>query len=107
VEPIDTPEVVVEGGKIERAHQLGAGHVRSVRRCRSAVGIVRSRFQDPPVAVVAGCGGIFQALVDRGGEAAAAGRWGLAESARLFAPCHRFRAGEFDRERLQRRLIPL
>jgi transposase len=49
----------------------------------------------------------FQALVDRGGEAAPIGRWGLAESERLFALWHRFRAGEFDRSELRRRLIPL
>jgi transposase len=49
----------------------------------------------------------FQALVDRGGEAAPVGRWGLAEIARLFALWHRSRAGEFDRPELQRRLVPL
>src|SRR5215217_6724477 len=49
----------------------------------------------------------FQALVDRGGEAAPIGRWGLAETERLFALWHRFRAGEFDRQELRRRLIPL
>jgi transposase len=49
----------------------------------------------------------FQSLVDRGGEAAPIGRWGLAEVARLFAVWHRFRAGECRREELQRRLIPL
>ena len=49
----------------------------------------------------------FQALVDRGGEAESIGRWGLAEIERLFALWHRFRAGEFDRTELQRRLIPL
>jgi transposase len=49
----------------------------------------------------------FQALVDRGGEAESIGRWGLAEIERLFALWHRFRAGEFGREELQRRLIPL
>jgi transposase len=46
-------------------------------------------------------------LVDRGGQAAPIGRWGLAEIERLFALWHRFRAGEFDRMELQRRLIPL
>jgi hypothetical protein len=46
-------------------------------------------------------------LVDRGGEAAPIGRWGLAENDRLFALWHRFRAGEFDRKELRRRLIPL
>ena len=49
----------------------------------------------------------FQGLVDRGGEAEPIGRWGLAEIERLFALWHRFRAGEFDRQELQRRLIPL
>lgn len=49
----------------------------------------------------------FQGLVDRGGEAGPVGRWGLAEIERLFALWHRFRAGEFGREELQRRLIPL
>ncbi len=49
----------------------------------------------------------FQGLVDRGGEAEPIGRWGLAEIERLFALWHGFRAGEFGREELQRRLIPL
>jgi transposase len=49
----------------------------------------------------------FQALVDRGGEAEPIGRWGLAESERLFVLWHDFRAGEYDRKALQRRLIPL
>jgi transposase len=49
----------------------------------------------------------FQALVDRGGEADPIGRWGLAEIERLFVLWHRFRAGECDRQELQRRLIPL
>src|SRR3954449_12914393 len=49
----------------------------------------------------------FQALVDRGGDAEPTGRWGLAEIERLFALWHRFRAGEFDRKELRRRLIPL
>jgi len=49
----------------------------------------------------------FQALVDRGGEAEPIGRWGLAEIERLFALWHRFRAGEFDRLELRRRLVPL
>jgi transposase len=48
----------------------------------------------------------FQSLVDRGGEAAPIGHWGLAEIERLFALWHRFRAGEFDRKELQRRLVP-
>jgi transposase len=49
----------------------------------------------------------FRALVDRRGEAAAIGHWGLAEMERLFVLWHRFRAGEYDRKELQRRLIPL
>src|SRR5439155_17861228 len=49
----------------------------------------------------------FQALVDRGGAAEPVGHWGLAEIDRLFRLWHRFRAGEFDRPELQRRLIPL
>ncbi len=49
----------------------------------------------------------FQALVDGGSEAEPIGRWGLAEIERLFALWHGFRAGERDREELQRRLIPL
>ncbi|HEX2092423.1 MAG TPA: IS66 family transposase, partial [Longimicrobiaceae bacterium] len=49
----------------------------------------------------------FQGLADRGGEAEPIGRWGLAEIERLFAFWSRFRAGEFDRLDLQRRLVPL
>jgi transposase len=49
----------------------------------------------------------FQGLVDRGGEAEPIGRWGLAESERLFALWYCFRAGEFNRKELRRRLIPL
>jgi transposase len=49
----------------------------------------------------------FQGLVDRSGEAEPIGRWGLAEIERLFALWHRFRAGEFGRDELRRRLIPL
>jgi transposase len=49
----------------------------------------------------------FEALVDRGGQAMPTGRWGLAEIERLFALWHRFRAGEFDRQELRRRLVPL
>jgi transposase len=49
----------------------------------------------------------FQGLVDRGGETEPVGRWGLAEIERLFALWHRFRAEDFDRKELRRRLIPL
>ena len=49
----------------------------------------------------------FQALVDRGGEAEPVGPWGLTEIERLFALWHRFRAGEFDRLALLRRMTPL
>src|SRR3954471_20444742 len=49
----------------------------------------------------------FQSLIDRGGEAEPIGCWGLAEIERLFALWHRFRAGEFDRQELRWRLIPL
>jgi transposase len=45
-------------------------------------------------------------LVDRGGEVEPIGRWGLVEIERLFAIWNRFRAGEFDRQELRRRLIP-
>ncbi len=46
-------------------------------------------------------------MVDRGGEAEPIGRWGVAEIERLFALWHRFRAGEYDRQELRRRLVPL
>ena len=49
----------------------------------------------------------FQGLVDRGGEAEPVGRWGLAEIERLFALWHRFRAREFRRKGLRRRLVPV
>src|SRR5215211_3978798 len=49
----------------------------------------------------------FQGVVDRGGEAAPIGRWGLAEIERLFALWHGFRANEFDRSELLHRLVPL
>jgi transposase len=49
----------------------------------------------------------FQALVDRGGAAEPIGRWGLAETERLFAIWHRCRDGEFARQDLRRRLLPL
>src|SRR5205823_7328793 len=42
-----------------------------------------------------------------GGAAEPVGRWGVAEIERLLALWHRFRAGEYDRPELQRRLIPL
>jgi transposase len=45
--------------------------------------------------------------VDRGGEAAPTDHWGLAEIERLCALWRRFRAGEFDRQELRRRLVPL
>jgi transposase len=49
----------------------------------------------------------FQAQVDRGGEAAPIGHWGLAAIERLFSLWRRFRAGECDRQELRWRLIPL
>jgi transposase len=49
----------------------------------------------------------FQALVDRGGEGEAIGRWGLAEIARSFELWHQFRVGDFDRQELRQRLVPL
>jgi transposase len=49
----------------------------------------------------------FQALVDRGGAAEPIGRWGLAEIERLLAHWHGFRTGEWDRQELRRRLVPL
>jgi transposase len=49
----------------------------------------------------------FAALAEREGEAEALGRWGLAEIARMFVLWHRFRAGEFDRAELIRRMVPL
>lgn len=49
----------------------------------------------------------FKALVERGGEAEALGRWGLAEIARMFALWHRFRNGEIDRQELLRQMVPL
>ena len=45
--------------------------------------------------------------VNSSGEAESIGRWGLAEIERLFALWRRFRAGEFGRDQLQHRLIPL
>ena len=49
----------------------------------------------------------FQRLGDRGGEAEPIGHWGLAESERVCALWHRFRAGQIDRSELCRRLVPL
>jgi transposase len=49
----------------------------------------------------------FQGLVDRGGVAEPVGHWGLAEIERLFGLWHQFRAGEFARQELRRRLVPL
>jgi len=45
--------------------------------------------------------------VDRGSEADSIGRWGLPEIERLFPLWHCFRAAEFDRQELCRRLLPL
>jgi transposase len=39
----------------------------------------------------------FQALVDRGGQAARVGRWGLLELGRVFSLWHSYRDGELDR----------
>ncbi len=49
----------------------------------------------------------FQALVDRGGEAASVGRWGLRELERLFSLWHSYCDGEGDRLELQRGLKPI
>lgn len=49
----------------------------------------------------------FQKLVDRGGEAAKIGNWGLSEVARLFACWKDFQAGVLDRPGLGRRLLPV
>jgi len=49
----------------------------------------------------------FQALVDRGGEGARVGRWGVRELERLFSLWHRFRDGELDRKGLQKGLKPI
>ena len=46
-------------------------------------------------------------MADRGGEAEPIGYWGLAEIERQFPLWHRFRAGEFDRQELRGRLVPL
>ena len=49
----------------------------------------------------------FQALVDRGGEGARVGRWGLKELGWVFALWHRFRDGFIDRPGLQAGLRPI
>ncbi|MDO8615547.1 MAG: IS66 family transposase [Dehalococcoidia bacterium] len=49
----------------------------------------------------------FQALSEREGAAAALGRWGLAEIARMFVLWHRFRGGEIDRGELLRLMVPV
>ena len=49
----------------------------------------------------------FQALVDRGGEAAPVGRWGLREFERVFGLWHGYCNGELDRLELQRGLKPI
>jgi transposase len=49
----------------------------------------------------------FQALVDRGGTAAAIGEAALAIEREVFALWHRFRQGELDRAALRRELDPL
>lgn len=49
----------------------------------------------------------FQALVDRGGEGAKVGNWGLRELGRLFALWRRLRRGEIDRLGLQQGLKPI
>ncbi len=49
----------------------------------------------------------FQALVDRGGEAASVGRWGLRELERVFGLWHSYCDGEVDRMKLQRELKPI
>jgi hypothetical protein len=49
----------------------------------------------------------FQALVDRGGEGARVGRWGLRELGRVVALWHQFRDGVIDRQGLQEGLRPI
>ena len=49
----------------------------------------------------------FQGLVDRGGEAASVGQWGLVEIGRVFGLWHRYRDGELDRLGLQCELRPI
>jgi len=49
----------------------------------------------------------FQALVDRGGEAACVGHWGLREFERVFGLWHSYCDGEMDRLELQRGLKPI
>ncbi len=101
----DLWEVKLSLGTVVRQEQVqSAALTPIVEEARAAV-------QDADVVNMALCWAhlkrAFQGLVDRGGEAAPIGRWGLAEIERLFALWHRFRAGEFDRQELRRRLIPL
>lgn len=49
----------------------------------------------------------FQALVDRGGEAASVGRWGLRELERVFGLWHDYRDREVDWQGLQHGLKPI
>jgi transposase len=49
----------------------------------------------------------FQGLVDRGGEGARVGHWGVRELGRVFALWHRFRDGSIDRPGLQAGLRPI
>ncbi len=49
----------------------------------------------------------LEAWMQRGGRAAALGRWATAEVERMFGLWHRFRAGEITRGELVRRLRPL
>ncbi len=49
----------------------------------------------------------FQALVDRRGEAACVGHWGIAEFERVFGLWHSYCDGEVDRMELQRGLKPI
>lgn len=49
----------------------------------------------------------FQGLVDRRGEGARVGNWGVRELGRLFALWHRFQDGELDRKGMQEELKPI
>ncbi|MFQ6027224.1 MAG: transposase, partial [Dehalococcoidia bacterium] len=49
----------------------------------------------------------FQALADRGGEAASVGLWGLRELGRLFGLWHSYCDGEVDWQRLHHELKPI